>query len=247
MKIFSTLKNQASEFLESYKAKGPASYAAAQQAIGAVLIADGFVGIDNPLGQKKRPGIFGTIIAIGMAIIFIFIPSFIGGMMKIDNMTAITEAKVVTVGNSGESCSLTVSYMVDGREYTKRSPMSSSNYCSLSEGETININYDPENPGSWIYGAKIVKGFLSIFFWVGILLLISSIMTFFLRLFSIIFGWKLLMAGRKNAKALPADTNWKTMISEIRQSFTSSIFGFGGTQNNVMSTIDSVTQNLNQK
>jgi hypothetical protein len=247
MKIFSTLKNQASGFLESYKAKGPASYAAAQQAIGAVLIADGFVGIDNPLGQKKRPGIFGTIIAIGMAIVFIFIPSFSGGMMKIDNMTAITEAKVVTVGSSGESCSLTVSYTVNGREYTKQSSMSSSNYCSLSEGESISINYDPANPGSWIYGAKMVKGFLSIFFWVGIFLLISSIITFFIRLFSIIFGLKLLMAGRKNAKALPPDTDWKTMIGEIRQNFTSSIFGFGGSQNNVMSAIDSMIQNPNQK
>ncbi|MBC7766922.1 hypothetical protein H7Y21_02940 [Arenimonas sp.] len=247
MKIFSTLKNQASEFLESYKAKGPASYAAAQQAIGAVLIADGFVGIDNPFGQKKRPGIFGTIIGMGLAIAFILVPSFIGGMMKIDNMTAITDAKVVTIGRSDKSCSLTVNYVVDGQEYTKQSPMSSSNYCSMSEGESININYDPANPGSWIYGAKMVRGFLSIFFWVGIFILLTSIITFFIRLFSIIFGWKLLMAGRKNAKALPTEINWGTMVSEIKQSFTSSIFGFGGAQNNVISAIDSMIQNSNQK
>jgi hypothetical protein len=61
MKLFSSLKQQAVNFLEPHKEKGPATYAAAEQAIGAILITDGFIGIDNPFGSKKRPGIFGTL------------------------------------------------------------------------------------------------------------------------------------------------------------------------------------------
>jgi hypothetical protein len=66
---------------------------------------------------------------------------------------------------------------------------------------------------------------------VGIFVLISSIGTFFIRLLSIIFGWKLLKDGRKNAANLPAETSLQTMINEIKQNFIASIFNFRGNQN----------------
>lgn len=64
MKFFSSLKQKAINFLEPYKAKGSATYAAAEQAIGAILITDGFIGIENPFGQKNRPEIFGSLMGI---------------------------------------------------------------------------------------------------------------------------------------------------------------------------------------
>ncbi len=250
MKLFSNLKQRAVEFLEPYKAKGPATYAAAEQAIGAVLIADGLIGIENPFGSKKRPGIFGTLSGMILGIIFILVPGFIGNVTNIKNMTETVPAVVVSVGDmvrsnssSGDdisTCSLAVHYTVDGQEYEKPSSMSASNYCSLSAGQTIVVNYDPNNPGSWGYGTKTVSTILNIFFWVGVFALISSIVTFFIRLFSIIFGWKLLRDGRKNAATLPSGTNLGTIINEIKQNFVSSIFAFGGTQNSITSML---TQN----
>jgi len=239
MKLFSSIKQQALNFLDSYKEKGPATYAAAEQAIGAILITDGLIGIDNPFGSKKRPGIFGTIGGMILGIIFMLVPGFFGTMTNIKNMTETVPAVVVSVGNMVSSsssngsgtCGLSVRYTVNSQEYTKQSSMSASNYCSLSAGETIAINYDPNNPGSWAYGTKTINTFLSIFFGVGLLVLISSIITFFIRLLSIIFGWKLLKDGRKNAVSLPTGTNLQTMINEIKQNFTASIFGFGGPQN----------------
>jgi hypothetical protein len=116
-------------------------------------------------------------------------------MTNIKNMTETTPAVVVSVGdmtssssNSGGTCGLSVRYTVNSQEYTKQSSMSASNYCSLSAGENIVINYDPSNPGSWAYGAETIGTFLSIFFWAGLLVLISSTFTFFIRLLSIIFG-----------------------------------------------------------
>jgi len=240
MKFFSSLKQKAINFLEPYKAKGPATYAAAEQAIGAILITDGFIGIENPFGAKKRPGIFGTIGGVVLGVIFMFIPSFFGNISGINDMTATTSATVVSVGQanytrnsnggSSDSCPMTATFSVDGKEYTNQSSMSSSEYCSFSPGQVITINYNPNNPGAWVYGAKTVNNLLQIFFWAGLLALISSIITFFIRLFSIIFGWKLLKDGRKNAANLPAGTNLQTMIDEIKRNFTASIFGFGGAQ-----------------
>lgn len=233
--MFSSLKQRAVDFLEPYKQKEPAVYAAAEQAIGAILITDGLVGIENPFGGKKRPGILGTVGGMIFGIVFMFIPTFFGNLSGINNMTATTSATVTSVGtsvstnsNGSSSCSLVAKYSVNGRDYTNQSSVSSSNYCGLSEGQLININYDPANPGSWIYGAKSIGSILKIFFWTGLLLLISSIITFFVRLFSIIFGWKLLKDGRKNAAGLPPDTNFQTMVNEIKQSFISNLFGFGG-------------------
>ena len=246
MKLFSSLKQRAVEFLEPYKTKEPATYAAAEQAIGAILITDGFVGINNPFGKNKRPGILGTFSGIILGIIFMFIPTFIGTMTGIDKMTAAVPATVVSVGEmvsnskGGGTCALIVQYSVEGQEYTKPSSMSSSEYCSLSQGQTITIKYNPANPSAWVYGAEKIKLFAYVFFGAGLLVFISSIITFFIRLFSIIFGWKLLKDGRKNAAALPAETNLDTIINEIKQNFVSSIFSFGGVEGVITSAL---TQN----
>lgn len=243
MKIFSSLKNQAVNFLEPYKQKEPATYAAAEQAIGAILIADGLTGLDNPMGNNKRPGIFGTLGGMVVGVIFMLIPTFFGNLTHLNTMTATTGATVVSIGaattstnSSGQTsstCPLTVKYTVDSKDYTKSSSLSQSDYCNMSVGQTITINYDPASPATWIYGAKTLKTIFQIFFWAGLFILISSIFTFIIRLFSIIFGWKLLKDGRKNAAALPADTNFQTIVNEIKQNFTKSVFGFGGVGGNI--------------
>lgn len=228
MNIFSTLKQSAVSFLDTQQSKGPATYAAAKQALGAVLITDGFVGIENPFGSKKRSGIFGALVGVVFGVIFMFIPTFFGNLTGINNMTAMVSATVVSVGpasygesNSGPACSLIVNYLVNGQEYTQSSSFSSSANCSLSPGQVITINYNPTSPGSWGYGTKTINAFLKVFFWVGLLVVISNIITFFIRLFSIIFGWKLLRSGRRDAANLPAGTNIQTMVNEIKQNFLS--------------------------
>ena len=237
--MFSSLKTKAANFIEPYKQKDPATFAAAEQAVGAVLIADGFFGMPHPMGGKKRPGIFGTIGGMIIGVIFMFIPAFFGNISGINNMTATTSATVVSVGmpvstggnNRSSACSLTASYTVNGTSYTQTASGDSSSNCGLVKGQTIAINYDPASPGSWIYGANTIKDVLWIFFFAGLLFLVYSIVLFFIRLFSIIFGWKLLKDGRKNAASLPTGTNLQTMVDEIKQNFTANVFGFGSAAN----------------
>lgn len=233
--IFSTLKNKAKDFLAQYEQKDPITFAAAQQAIGGLLILDGFVGIDNPFEGKKRPGIFGTLVGVVIGIVFMFVPGFFGNITGANNMTATTNATVVsmtplesTSSRSGNPCSLNVQYTVAGKVYTQPSSMSSSDNCTLTAGQTIAISYNPHNPGAWAYNLKSSSMSLGLFFWGGLLVTITSFVTFIIRLLSIIFGWKLLQSGRALAKTLPQGVSLGTLIQEIKQNFTGSIFGRGG-------------------
>src|SRR6476469_6063528 len=94
----SDVKSKATAFLDEYKQKDPAEYAAAQQALGGLLIIDGFIGIDNPLGGKKRPGIFGSLTCIIVGIIFIARGFFGSGLFGLNNLTGQTTATVAAVG-----------------------------------------------------------------------------------------------------------------------------------------------------
>lgn len=233
--IFSTLKNKAKDFLGQYEQKDPVTFAAAQQAIGGLLILDGFVGIDNPFEGKKRSGIFGTLVGVVLGIVFMFVPGFFGNITGVNNMTATTNATVVsmipvasTSSQSGNACSLNVQYTVAGKVYTQPSSMSSSDNCTLTAGQTIAISYNPQNPGAWAYNLKSTTMSLGLFFWGGLLVAITSFITFIIRLLSIIFGWKLLQSGRALAKTLPQGVSLGALIQEIKQNFTGSIFGRGG-------------------
>jgi uncharacterized membrane protein len=238
---FGNLRSKASNFLNQYKASDPATYAAAQQAVGGLLILDGFIGIDNPLGGKKRSGIFGSLIGIVVGVIFLFVPTFFGTISGTKQMTAMTSATVASVTheqaattttnngtqNTSQSCSAIAQYKVDGKDYSQQSAFSSSSICGLSQGSTIQISYNPTNPGSWGYDIKTLDHFLIIFALVGGIVILASLLTFAVRLLSIIFGWKVLQSGRALARTLPGGTNLETIVSEVKKDFAQHIFGFG--------------------
>ncbi len=239
---YTRIKNQAQQFLGGYKQDNPATFAAAQQAIGGLLILDGFIGIDNPIGGKKRSGIFGSLIAVIIGLVLVFGIGFIGNLFGINKLTATTTATVVSVSqptsttssdnsSSDVSCTPQAKYTVNGNEYTQTSSMGSSSACSLTSGQTISINYDPNSPGAWAYDLNALKTVLQIFPVVGAIIVITSLVTFVIRLVSIIFGWKLLKSGRALAKTLPAGTDLSTIINEVRQNFAKSVFGIGGNNN----------------
>ena len=231
------IKAAATSFLDQYKTESPATFAAASQAVGGLLILDGFVGIENPLGGNKRPGIFGSLIGIVVGLVMTLGFGLFAGLFGLNNMTAVTTATVTNViqpntsyntnSNSQPTCTAQASYSVNGKEYLQTGLIGSSSICSLIAGQTIQINYDPNNPGSWGYEVETTKTILKIFPLVGIVILISSIITFIIRLLCIIFGWKLLKNGRTLAKALPPETNLSTIKNEVRQNFAKYLFGFG--------------------
>ncbi len=232
----SKIKSTATSFLDGYKNENPASFAAAQQAVGGLLILDGFIGIDNPFGGKKRSGIFGSLIGVIVGLAFIFGSGFIGGIFGTKSMTAETTATVESVSqqprsntnnsnNTSNSCTAVAKYTVDGKEYSQQSSFGSSGICSLAPGQTVAIKYNPNQPGSWGYGVDTVNNVIKFIPIFGILVFLVSLITFGIRLLSIIFGWKLLTSGRALAKTLPEGTNLGTVTDEIKQNFSKLLFG----------------------
>jgi hypothetical protein len=227
---FGKIKTAAQSYLAQYKDKDPASYAAAQQAIGGILIVDGFIGIDNPLGGNKRSGVFGSLFGIALGIVFIFVPTIFNSVTGFDKMTASTSATIVSVDRStdsdgGSSCTAVAQYTVKDQNYQQRSGYGSSEFCKLSPNSNVAINYDPNLPGSWSYNAHVTDNFLRIFQLAGVVVVISSFVTFIIRLLSIYFGWKILKSGRTLAKTLPGGTDISATISEIKRTFTQHLFG----------------------
>lgn len=241
--MFKQIKNDAKNFLDGYQKSKPATYAAALQAVGGLLILDGFIGIDNPVGDKKRPGILGALISlvVGVAIIVAGAPWFTQ-FFGVDRLTETTSAKVVnrwaepsstvnndpnnpSVNNSGSStCNVIAQYTVNGTEYTQQSVYSSSEMCGLAEGQTIQINYNPNQPSEWGYNVGLMKNLLKFIPFMGWAVAITGGFTFLVRLISIIFGWKLLSKGRALARTLPKGANLGNEISTIRDKFKKFVF-----------------------
>ncbi len=229
------IKSTAENYLDQYKTSNPASYAAAQQAVGGILILDGFIGIDNPLGNNKRSGIFGSLIGIVIGLAFLFGSGFLGNLFGINSLTATTTAEVVSVSqpnktgsnNSGGACTATAKYLVDNKEYSNIASGGSSSSCSLTAGQKININYNPNSPGDWAYDLATTKKILKVFPIAGAIVALASLITFSIRLLSIIFGWKLLKNGRALAKTLPTGNDLTTIKNEVRRNFAQYLFGAG--------------------
>lgn len=68
--FYKSIKGRAGQFLGNYKQQNPATFAAAQQAVGGLLILDGLVGIDNPLGGKKEVVSLARCLALSLVLLW---------------------------------------------------------------------------------------------------------------------------------------------------------------------------------
>lgn len=232
---FGKIKKAATSFLEKYKTNDPVVYAAAQQAVGGLLILDAFIGIENPLDGRKRSGIFGALIGIIVGTVFLFVPTIFNAVSGVNQLTTTATATVVSIsknqitntnGSTSTSCNAVASYTIKGTLYHQPSSIESSSMCSMTIGSSITIKYNPNNPAAWGYNVDSLNFYLKIFAVMGGLVILTSLVTFVIRLLSIIFGWKLIKSGRALAKTLPG-TNLGTLINEIKKDFANHVFGFG--------------------
>jgi Protein of unknown function (DUF3592) len=236
--FYTNMKNKAKAFLANYESKDAATTAAAYEAIGGLLILDGFMGMPHPLSGKKRTSIFGNLIGILFGIALLFAPAIYSHSAQAKmtstttgTVTEVSQPVVNTTRNSNGStstsstCSITAKYTVNSQEYTQTSASSSSGDCALIKGDTITVNYNPNNPGSWDYNISGLKSIVKYFVWVGAVVIVFSSIGFLFRLFTIWFGWRLLQRGRGLAKTLPNGGNLASMISQIKTEFSKNIFG----------------------
>lgn len=236
--FYTNMQSKAKNFLAKYENKNTATSAAAYQAIGGLLILDGFFGMPHPLSGKKRTSIFGNLAGIIIGVLFLFAPTLYSHTSQA-KMTSVTTGKVTEVSqptvttnknsdgttSTTSTCKLTATYTVEGKEITQTSTSETTSACKQIAGNEISVNYDPKNPGSWDYDIKGLKTIIKYTVWLGVALIVLSSVGFIFRLFTIWFGWRLIMRGRSLARKLPNGGNLASMISNIKKEFSKNIFG----------------------
>jgi hypothetical protein len=118
--------------------------------------------------------------------------------------------------------------MVNSKTYVGQPTITTGSGCDYQVGQSLIINYNPDNPHKWATDPQAIKNVLKFFPIVGGLVFLVSLVTFAIRLLSIIFGWKILRSGRALAKTLPPGTNLETAIGEIKKEFSHSLFPNSG-------------------
>jgi hypothetical protein len=184
-----------------------------ERSLGLLLLAEGFLGLENPLdGKKTRPGILGALIMtiIGFVLLF-FSPVLFQDMGPVENELQTSGQVILFVdegtrtdsdGEKYRVCSLRASYEVEGSAFEVKSDTSSSN-CTSGEGDEVTIGYNELNPKN----ARVVtsdppewlRGLLTI--GVPILFIIIGLVTFVLRAISLAFGVFFFLKGNKKIKA----------------------------------------------
>jgi hypothetical protein len=203
-------------------ASDPHAQGQAAKVAGLALLADGLVGLENPLdGKKSRSGIFGALFPIVFGAAF-----FASGAFVIENTSAheggvLTEGRVISVERSsgGNSCSLVVAYEIGGEQLTTSSASASTEQCD-DVGRTVEVSYLPDQPGS----ARVVEGdwLGRIFQIVGGVILLSGLWLLLVRLVALCAGVYLWFWGRRRTRQHPpsATSDW---MAQLRSAWTGGV------------------------
>jgi hypothetical protein len=215
------LIGSARSMVAEHDAADPHTAGRVRQVVGGTLVADGLVGLENPLnGRKSRPGILGALFILG------FGGLFVGGGLWISSSGADTDATTQGVitdvqrqhragSGSSKTCSLAAEFTVDGRRYATRSRVSSGGNCDEATGSSIEVRYNSANPAEAEIGTKPLW-FGMIFVVVGALIALAGLVTLAVRAFCIMLGARLYLTGSRMVKESPAGIGDTGVVEEVR-------------------------------
>lgn len=225
MKLFGHAREvvgKAKDVVAEYDAQSPHTAGQVRQTIGGLLIADGLVGLENPLGGRSRPGIFGHMFQALFGLIFVVVGFSVHAMISPegDATTTGTITKVIySTGEDGNTCSLTAEFWVGDVPYRAATTHSSSSFCSENVGGTVDIRYDSANPADADIDDNVLTWFILIFPAAGLLVMIPSLVGLTFSAAAIFFGWRLLRTGRAMSAANPATTTDQGIVAEAKEKF----------------------------
>ncbi|WP_129787138.1 DUF3592 domain-containing protein [Promicromonospora panici] len=221
MSILTTAKNttsKAKQTLSRYESDNPHTAGQIRRAVGGVLIADGFVGLENPFdGKKTRPGIVGAMVSVVLGLVFVAVAYFMTTLGP-DTDTE-TTGQVVAV-NGSETCSMRAEFVVDGTTYTARSTGQSSTNCDHAPGDTVTVLYDSANPARSTTEEPMLNVFAWVFGGVGVLVAVGGLVTTAIRAASIVFGVTLWRSGSKMIRENPRTADDAGLVEQARQAIT---------------------------
>ncbi|WP_162598748.1 DUF3592 domain-containing protein [Nocardioides gilvus] len=225
MKLFGHAREvvgKAKDVVAEYDAQSPHTAGQVRQAIGGLLIADGLVGLENPLGGRSRPGIFGHLFQALFGLIFVVVGVFVFSMTSADGDATttgtITDVRTHT-GDDSTTCSLRAEFWVDDIPYRAGTTHSSSSFCSENVGGTVDIRYDSANPADADIDEGSMLWFVLVFPAAGLLVMLPSLIGLAFSAAAIFFGWRLLRSGRAMSAANPPTSTDQGIVAEAKEKF----------------------------
>lgn len=214
---------QAKDVVAEYDAQSPHTAGQVRQAIGGLLIADGLIGLENPLGGKSRPGIFGHLFQALFGLVFVGVGFFVLSMTDAEGDATttgtITEVNRHTSDDS-DTCSLRAEFWVDNVPYRAGTTHSSSGFCSENVGGTVDIRYDSTNPADADVDGGSIIWFVLLFPAAGLLVTTPALIGLAFSAAAIFFGWRLVRTGRTMAADNPPTTTDQGIVREAKEKFT---------------------------
>jgi hypothetical protein len=181
------------------------------QVAGIALLADGVVGLENPLdGKKSRSGVLGALVAVVVCIAMLLVVQgarhqtepYANGAATSGIVSNVLRGEATT-SRKNPACTADVTYSVDGENFTVAIPGSSTSLCTM-QGAAVEVSYRASEPAA---GRAQLPADARTLGWVqaGLWLVTAFALVMFLtRIVEIVVGISLLVRGRGLAKRYPA-------------------------------------------
>jgi hypothetical protein len=191
----------------------------AAQLAGTALLADGLVGLENPVGKSSRSGILGGIVLLIIGIVLLGPARTFAGSLDAypdGESLAGSVATVSAPSGDGSTCTITYTYVFAGQTYSRAAGYSSSGLCDRVVGDVVEVSIDPADPARGrlvTAGGTIAATWLPRAPW---LLIVGGAWTFLVRLIEIVVGLRLLLWGRRTVKGASATGDDAAILAELR-------------------------------
>ena len=203
----------------------PSVRARAAQVAGAALVADGLVGLENPLGEQSRSGIVGGIVLTVLGVVLLGPAATFGASFAAhpDGETVI--GSVASVGppqGDGGSCSMTFRYEFAGGTYERSPGWSGSGLCDLVVGDPVEVSVVASDPAR---GRLVTGGTGLAATWIPRapwLLIVLGGRTALVRLVELVAGAWLLVWGRRAGRELRGTPQDDAIVAELRRAWAGS-------------------------
>ena len=228
----------ARETLARFDAERPHTAGRVRQVIGGVLIADGLVGLENPLdGKKTRPGLLVNLAAA------IFMSLFFGMFYSVTSSIEDQPTGAYDVATQGRvfaaeplddpsTCGGYLTYTADGVEYEWFDIYQKGTAASCAEtiGRTVDVAYQSDDPAEARIGPAdpvVDQTIPPLFFWsfVGVPLLLAVIAwaAVLPRVAAIVAGWLIIRSGTRMIDENPASAADEALVAQAKEMFTNAL------------------------
>jgi hypothetical protein len=197
----------------------------AAQVAGAALLADGLVGLENPVGKNSRSGILGGVVLLVIGFLVIGPANWLAEDLNAyaDGELVVGTVESVTLpSGDGNTCSMIYAYEYAGQRYSRPTGYASSGLCRRVVGEPVEVSLDVADPAR---GRLITSGGGVAATWLPrapFLLIALGAWTTLVRLVEIVVGIRLILWGRRTVRSSAATGNEEAILAELRAAWESS-------------------------